>query len=137
MPKTVVKRKEVNGKSDEEVTSRRGRFTRGTAAAELPVAALVVTPEAASHARVSTPSSIKTSPPKLSSQLSSPSSNLSTAFFAELSACIKKCASSVIKKKKAEYIDFCDSAQVKTECLSTSRPPLNSPLINRLKFHSL
>ena len=127
MPKTVVKRKEVNGKSDEEVTSRRGRFPRGTAAAELPVAALVVTPEAASHARVSTPSSIKTSPPKLPSQLLSPSSNLSTAFFAESSACIKKSASSVIKKK-AEYIDFCDSAQVKTECLKYIKTAAELPI---------
>jgi hypothetical protein len=136
MPKTVVKRKEVNGKSDEEVTSRRGFFPRGTAAAELPVVALVVTPEAASHARVSTPSSVKTSPPKLSSQLSSPSSNLSTAFFAESSACIKKSASSVIKKK-AEYIDFCDSAQVKTECLKYIKTAAELPIDQQTKFHSL
>ncbi len=67
MPKTAAKRKEVNGKSDEEMTSRGGRFPRGTAAAELPVVPLVVSLEAASHARVSTPSLIETSTSKLSS----------------------------------------------------------------------
>jgi len=61
MPKTAAKRKKVNGKSNEEVTSCRGRFPRGTAAAESTVVPLVVTPEAASHARVSTPSSIEMS----------------------------------------------------------------------------
>ncbi len=77
MAKTAAKQKEVNGKSDEKVPSRRGRFPRGTAATGLPVVTLVVTPEAASHARVLTPaSSIETSPPTLSSQLLSPSSNL-------------------------------------------------------------
>ncbi len=60
MPKAVTKRKEVNGKSDEEVTSRRGRFPRGTTVVKLPVVALVVTPEAALHACVSTPLSIET-----------------------------------------------------------------------------
>ena len=72
MPKTATKRKKVNGKSDEEVPSPcRGRFPRRTLAAELPVVTLVVMPEAASHARVSTPSSIETSPLTLSSQWSS------------------------------------------------------------------
>ena len=75
MPMTAAKRKEVNGKSDGEVTSRRGCFPRGMAAAELPVVPLVVTPEAALHARVSTPLSIETSPTKLSSQLLSPSTS--------------------------------------------------------------
>jgi hypothetical protein len=97
--------------------SRRGRFPRGTAAAELPVVALVVTPEAASHACVSTPSSIETSPP----------SNLSTAFYAESTAFIKKSTSSVIKKK-AEYIDFCDSAQVKKECLKYIKTAAELPV---------
>jgi hypothetical protein len=46
---------------------------------------------------------------------STPSSNLSGAFAAESLAVIMKSPSSVVKKK-AEYIDFCDSAQVKTEC---------------------
>ncbi len=101
MPKTTAKRKEVNSKSDEEMTSRGGRFPRGTAAAELPVVPLVVSLEAALHARVSTPSSIETS----TSKLSSPFSNISTAFYAKSSACIKKSMSSVVKNK-AEYIDL-------------------------------
>jgi len=46
MPKAATKRKKVNGKSGEEVPSppRRGRFPRGTVAAELPVVTLVVMP---------------------------------------------------------------------------------------------
>jgi len=62
MPKAALKRKKVNGKSDEEGTFHRGRFPRGTAMAELPVVPLVVSPEAPLHARVSTPSSIELSP---------------------------------------------------------------------------
>ncbi len=82
----------------------------------MPVVTLVVTPEAASHARVSTPSLMETSPPTLLSELSSPSSKFSPTFYAESSACIKKSASSTVKMN-AEYIDFCDSAKVKSECL--------------------
>jgi len=71
---------------------------------------------------------LQQSPPKLSSQLSSPSSNLSTTFYAESSECIKKITSSVVKKK-AEYIDFCNSAQVKIECLkyikTAAEPPID------------
>ena len=127
MANTAAKRKEVNGKSDEKEASRRDRFPRGTAAAGLPVVTLVVTPEAALHGRVSTPSSMETSPPTSSSELSSPSSNLSTAFHAESSACIKKSASSVVKKN-AEYIDFCDSAQVKSECLKYIKTAAELPI---------
>jgi hypothetical protein len=123
MPKTAAKRKVDNGKSEEEVKSHRGRYTRGTAAAELPVVPLVVTPEAASHARVSTPSSIETLAPKLLP----PSSNLSTAFYPESSACITNNTSSVVKKK-AEYIDFCDNAQVKTECLKYIKTAAELPI---------
>ncbi len=112
MPKLASKCKEGNGELKDEKNPRRVCLTRGTVAAELPVVPLVVTPEAALHACVSTPSLIETSTPNLSS----PSSNLSTAFYAKLSACIMKNTSSVVKKK-AEYIDFYDSAQVKTECL--------------------
>jgi len=128
MPKAATKRKKVNGKSDEEVPSpRRARFRRGMVAAELPVVTLVVMPEAALHASVSTPSSIETSPPMLSSQLSSQSSNLSTAFYTKSSACIKKSTSSVVKKK-AEYIDFCDCAQVKSECLKYTKTAAEVPI---------
>jgi len=136
MPKTAAKHKEVNGESNEEVASRRGRFPRGTAAAELPVVPLVVMPESASQARVSTPSLIETSPPKLSSQLLSPSSNLSTAFYAESSACIKKSTSFAVKKK-AEYIDFCDSAQVKTECLKYIKTAADLPIDQQTRISFL
>ncbi len=105
MAKTAAKRKEVNGKSDEKEPSRRDCLPRGTAAAGLPVVTLVVTPEAASHGCVSTPSLMETLPPTSLSELSSPSSNLSTAFYPEASACIKKSVSSVVKKN-TEYIDF-------------------------------
>ncbi len=47
-------------------------------------------------------------------------SNLTNAFNAESSACIKKATSSVVKKK-AENIEFCDSAQVKSECLKYTK----------------
>jgi len=129
MPKTATKHKKGNGKSVEEVLSppRRSRSLHGTVALELPVVTLVVTPEAASHTHVSTPSSIETSHPTLSSHLSSQSSNLSTAFYAESSACIKKSASSVVRKK-AEYIDFCDSAQVKSECLKYTKTAAEVPI---------
>jgi len=64
---------------------------------------------------------------RLSSQLSSQSSNLSTAFYAESSVCIKKSTSSVVKKK-AEYIDFCDSAKVKSECLKYTKTATEVPI---------
>ena len=127
MPKATTKRKKVNGKSDEEGTFRRGRFPRGTATAELPVVPLVVSPEAASHACVLTPSLIESSPQKLLSQLMAPSSNLSTAFYDESPACIKKSTSSAVKKKP-EYIDFCNSAQVKSECLKYTKTAAEIPI---------
>jgi hypothetical protein len=126
MPKVATKRK---GKSGDETPSPRHRscIPRETVAAEMPVVTLVVTPEAASHARVSTSSSIETSPPTLSSQMSSQSSNLTNAFYAESSACIKKATSSVVKKK-AENINFCDSAQVKSECLKYTKTAAEVPI---------
>jgi hypothetical protein len=66
---------------------------------------------------------IETSTPKLLS----PSSNLSTAFSAKSPACITKNTSSVVRKK-AEYIDFCDSAQVKTECLKYIKTTADLPI---------
>ena len=123
MPKPASKRKVVNGKSEEEVPFCKNCFPRGTAAAELPVVPLVVTPEAASHGRVSTPLSIETSTPKFST----PSTNLSTAFYAESSAGITKNTSSVVKKK-AEYIDFCEDAQVKTECMKYVKTAAELPI---------
>ena len=123
MPKVAAKCKQGNGESEEEKNSRRVRFPRSTVVAKLLVVPLVVTPEAASHAHVSTPSLIETSTPKLSS----PFSNLSTAFSAESSACITKNTSSVVRKQ-AEYIDFCDSAQVKTECLKYIKTAADLPI---------
>jgi hypothetical protein len=112
MPKPVAKRKEGNGKSKEKENSCRVRFLQGTTVVELPEVPLVVTPEAV-NARASTPSRIVMST-KISP--SEPSSNLSAAFTAESYALNMKIPSSVVKKQ-AEYIDFCDSAQVKRECL--------------------
>ena len=67
MPKVAAKRKQGNGESEEETNSCRVCFPRSTVVAKLPVVPLVGRPEAASHAHVSTPSSIETSTPKLSS----------------------------------------------------------------------
>ena len=116
MANVATKRKKI-GKSDHDGTSRRGRSARGTAAAEFPEVPLVVTPEAKSRGRVSTPSLLEPTPRNLSSQLTTTQcANLSTALYAESSASITKSTSSGVKKS-AEYIDFCDSAQVKNECL--------------------
>jgi hypothetical protein len=112
MPRPTAKRKEGNGKSTDEENSHRVCFPRGTKVVELPEVPLVVMPEAM-NARASTPSTIVMSTKILPSE---PSSNLSAAFAAELSALNMKIPSSVVKKQ-AEYIDFCDSAQVKRECL--------------------
>ncbi len=112
MPKPAAKRKEGNGKSKEEENSRRVCFPQGTTVALLPEMPLVVTPEAV-KARASTPLRIVTSMKILPSK---PSSNLSAAFAAESSALNMKIPSSAVKKQ-AEYIDFCDSTQVKRECL--------------------
>ena len=59
--------------------------------------------------------------------MSSQSSNLTNAFYAESSACIKKATSSVVKKK-AENINFCDSAQVKSECLKYTKTAAEVPI---------
>ncbi len=123
MPKVAAKCKQGNGELEEKRNPHRVRFPRSTVVAKLPVVPLVVTPEAASHACVSTPSLIETS----TSKLLSPSTNLSTAFSAESSACITKNTSSVVRKK-AEYIDFCDSAQVKTECLKYIKTAADLPI---------
>ena len=125
MANVAIKRKKI-GKSDHDGTSRRGRSARGTAAAEFPEVPLVVTPEAASRGRVSTPSSLEPTPRNLSSQLTTQGANLSTALYAESSASITKSTSSGVKKS-AEYIDFCDSAQVKNECLKYTKTATGLP----------
>ena len=89
---------------------------------------LVVTPEAASPGRrVSTPSSLEPTPRNLSSQLTTQGANLSTALYAESSASITKSTMSSGVKKSAEYIDFCDSAQVKIECLKYTKTATGLP----------
>lgn len=125
MANVATKRKR-RGKSDHDGTSRRGHSARGTSAAEFPEVPLVVTPEAASRGRVSTPSSLEPTPRNLSSQLTTQGENLSTALYAESSASITKGTSSGVKKS-AEYIDFCDSAQVKNECLKYTKTATGVP----------
>ncbi len=112
MPKPTAEHKEGNGKSKEEENSRRVCFPQGTTVALLPEVPLLVTPEAV-KARASTPSRIVTSTKILPSE---PLSNLSAAFAAKSSALNMKIPSSAVKKQ-AEYINFCDNAQVKRECL--------------------
>jgi hypothetical protein len=132
MPKPAAKCKEGNGKSKEEENSRRVCFPRGTTVAELPEVPLVVTPEAV-NARGSTPLTIVTLTKILPSE---PSSNLSAAFAAKLYALNMKIPSSVVKKQ-ADYIDFCNSAQVKIECLKYIKMSLICQLTNSLRFCSL
>jgi hypothetical protein len=126
MANVATKRKE-RGKSDHDGTSRQSRSARGTAAAEFPEVPLVVTPEAASRVRVSTPSLLEPTPRNLSSQfMTTQCANLSTALYAESSASITKSTSSGVKKS-AEYIDFCDSAEVKRECLKYTKTAAGLP----------
>jgi len=126
MANVATKRKK-RGKSDHDGTSRRGRSARGTAAAEFPEVPLVVTPEAAFRGHVSTTSSLEPTPRNLSSQLTTQGANLSTALYAESSASITKSTMSSGVKKSAEYIDFCDSAQVKIECLKYTKTATGLP----------
>ncbi len=116
MPNTPEKCKKVIGKLTDEAESCNIHLVRSAKLAKLTEVPLVVTPVAASYACALTASLKVMSTPLLSS---TPSSNLSSAFAAKLLAVIMKSPSSVVKKK-AEYIDFCDSAQVKTECFKLS-----------------
>jgi hypothetical protein len=81
-------------------------------------------PEAALYAHVSTALLKVTLTPLLSS---TPLSNLSSAFAAKLLAVIMKSPSSVVKKK-VEYIDFCNSAQVKTGCFKYIKNAADLPI---------
>ena len=124
MPKTPAKRKKETGKLTDEAESRKVCLARSTTLAKSTEVPLVVTPEAASYACASTASSKVTSTQLLSS---TPSSNLSSAFAAKLLAVIMKSPSSVVKKKE-EYIDFCDSAQVKSECFKYIKHAADLPI---------
>jgi hypothetical protein len=110
MPKTLAKCKKETGKLTNEVEPCKVHLASSAKLAKPMEVPLVVTPEAASYARAPTASLKVTSTPLSSS---TPSSNLSSAFAAKLLAVIMKSPSSVVKRK-AEYIDFCDSTQVKT-----------------------
>jgi hypothetical protein len=124
MPKTPAKRKKETGKLTDEAESCKVRLARSAKLAKSTEVPLVVTPEAALYACASTASLKVTSTPLSSS---TPSSNLSSAFAAKLSAVIIKIPSSVVKKK-AEYIHFCDSAQVKTECFKYIKNTADLPI---------
>jgi hypothetical protein len=124
MPKTPAKCKKETGKLTNEAESRKVCLVRSAKLAKPTEVLLVVTPEAASYAHASTAVLKVTSTPLLSS---TPSSNLSSAFAAKLSAVIMKSPSSVVKRK-AEYIDFCDSAQVKTECFMYIKNAADLPI---------
>jgi hypothetical protein len=124
MPKTPAKRKKETGKLTDEAESCKVCLMHSTKLAKSTEVPLVVTPEATSYARALTTSSKVTSTPLFSSM---PSSNLSGAFAAESSAVIMKSPSTVVKKK-AEYIDFWDSAQVKTECFKYIKNTADLPI---------
>jgi hypothetical protein len=124
MPNTLAKCKKVIGKLTDEAESRNVCLARSAKLAKSMEVPLVVTPEAALYACASTASSKVTSTPLL---LSTPSSNLSSAFTAESLAVIMKSPSSIVKKK-AEYINFCDSAQVKTECFKYIKNGADLPI---------
>jgi hypothetical protein len=122
MPKTPAKRKNGNGKLTDKGAPHEASFARSAKLSKLPEVPLVVTPEAASCACAST-SSIVTSTLR---SPSTKSTNLSSEFAAESTTAIKTNSFSVVKKK-AEYIDFCDSAQVKTECLKYIKTAADLP----------
>jgi hypothetical protein len=124
MPKTPEKRKKEPGKLTDEAESRKVCLARSTKFAKSMEVPLVVTPKAASYAHASTALSKVTSTPLSSS---TPLSNLSSAFAAELSVVIMKSPSFVVKKK-AESINFCDSAQVKTECFKYIKNAADLPI---------
>ncbi len=124
MPKTVAKYKKETGKLTDEAKSCKVCLAHSATLAKSMEVPLIVTPEAALYARAPTASLKVTSTPL---SLSTPSSNLSSAFAAELSAVIMKSPSSLVEKK-AEYIYFCNSAQVKTECFKYIKNAADLPI---------
>jgi hypothetical protein len=124
MPNTPAKHKKVIGKLTDEAESCNVCLARSAKLAKMMEVPLVITPEATSYACASTASSKVMSTPLSSS---TPSSNLSSAFAAKSSAVIMKSPSSVVKKK-VEYINFCDNAQVKTECFKYIKNGADLPI---------
>ena len=123
MPKTQLKRKKANGKLPANAVDPKHCLPQNAKSAKLPQVPLAVTPESALYGCAWTPSSTETSTPNSLS----PSSNLATAFATESSASITKKTSSVVKKE-AMYIDFCNSAQVKTELLKYIKSAADLPV---------
>ncbi len=105
MPKTPAKCKKETGKLRDEAESCKVCLAHSAKLAKLMEVPLVVTPEDASYPHALTALSKVTLTPLLSS---TPSSNLSSAFAAKSMAVNMNSPSSVVKKK-AEYIDFCNS----------------------------
>ncbi len=124
MPNTPAKQKSVIGKLTDEAESRNVCLARSAKLAKSTEVPLVVTPEAASYACASK-SIVESDVNSIDS--STPSSNLSSAFAAKSSAVIMKSPSSVVKKK-AEYVNFCDSTQVKTECFKYIKNGADLPI---------
>ena len=132
MPKTPAKRKNTNGKLTDEGAPCEASFAHSAKLSKLPEVPLVVTPEAALCACALTLSIDKFSLRLLSTK----STNLSSKFAAKSTTAITTNSFSVVKMK-AEYINFCDSKQVKAECLKYLKTPLICQKIKKLRFHSL
>jgi hypothetical protein len=132
-----VKQANQTGKSTDEADSHGVCLAHRPKLAKSLEVPSVVTPVAALYAHVSTSSSKQTLTPTSSTSSlasttsmpvsSTPSSNLSTAFAAKLSAVIMKSPPTGVKKK-AVYIDSCDSAQVKTECFKYIKNAADLPI---------
>jgi hypothetical protein len=133
MPNTPAKRKKVIGELTDEVESCNVHLVRSAKLAKSTEVPLVAMPEATSYACASTALLKMTLTPLLPS---TPSSNLSSAFAAKLSAVIMKSPSSVIKKK-VEYINFCNSAQVKTECFKYIKNGADLPIDQQSQINFL
>jgi hypothetical protein len=124
MPKTPAKCKNETGKLTNEAKSCKVCLAHSAKLEKPTEVPLVVTPEAALYACALTALSKVTLTPL---SLSTPSSNLSSAFAAKSLVVIMKSPSSVVKRK-AEYINFCNSAQVKTECFKYIKNAADLPI---------
>ncbi len=129
MPKTPAKGKKETGKLTDEAESCTVCLARSMKLAKSTEVALVVTPEAASYACALTASSKMTSTPLL---LSTPLSNLSSAFAAKLSAVIMKSPSSVVKRK-ADILISAIALRSRQNVSSTSKMLQICQLINRVR----
>jgi hypothetical protein len=134
--KTPEKQANQTGKSKDEADSREVCSAHCQKLAKLPEVPPFVTSVSASSASALTPlltraSTSASSTSSLASTMltpvsSTPLMNLSTAFAAESSAVIIKSSLCGVKKK-AVYIDFCNSNQVKAECLKYIKSAADLP----------